>query len=149
MKWKCAEASFIFFASLKPLIFLLIGIKQTNQKDFTSFSGNIWKRKSMILPNSNVMELIAGSTIKFSQDFLTQLERLIGEAIFENTTFGKAAITLQTPIGVELLFDQAPHKKFRFTANFDLREDLDKVLEASTKFNAIFLREKNSNIYFI
>lgn len=62
----------------------------------------------MILPNSNVMELIAGSTIKFSQDFLTRLERLIGEAIFEHTTFGKVAITLQTPIGVELLFDQAP-----------------------------------------
>lgn len=37
MKWKCAEASFIFFASLKPIIFLLIGIKQTNQKTLHPF----------------------------------------------------------------------------------------------------------------
>ncbi|GAB3011644.1 hypothetical protein GCM10027284_33830 [Cyclobacterium sediminis] len=102
----------------------------------------------MILPGSKEIVLNADSIIKFFKDFLIGLERLIGEAIFETTIFGKAAITLQTPLGDKWLFDNDSQKGNRFTANFDLKEDLDKVFIATTKFNAISLRDENRNFYY-
>lgn len=149
MKWYCAAASFIFFTNLTPLFFLSKETEQINQKDFTSFSSDDWERKYMILPGSNGIMLNTGSAIKFPEDFSIRLESLTGEAIFENITFGKAAATLPTPFGADLLFDNDSQMKCRFTTNLDWREELDKVLEASTKFRTISSGEKNSNIYFI
>ncbi|WP_040414360.1 hypothetical protein [Cyclobacterium qasimii] len=119
-KWFWAVGSFIFYACLTSLFFLSRETEQLNQKDLTSFSSAIVERKYMVLPDSNETWLNSASTIRFLGDFLTRSVPLTREAFFE-----LRRNTLR------------------------LGEDLDQVLEASTKLNGIFSREENNNIYFI
>tara|TARA_R110002124_G_scaffold287348_1_gene473544 strand:- start:10436 stop:11143 length:708 start_codon:yes stop_codon:yes gene_type:complete len=151
-----AAAAFIFFACLTSLFFLSKETEPINQKDLTSLSAGIGEREYMILPDSNKIWLNSGSTIRFPEDF--SFNEVVAGSIaswkesnleFENIQFGEVAVTLQKPFEVEFLFDIDTHRKCRFTANLDLKEDLDKVLKASTKFNAFSSSEENSNIYFI
>jgi ferric-dicitrate binding protein FerR (iron transport regulator) len=72
-----------------------------------------------------------------------------GNLVFENITFGEAAITLQKHFGIEFLFDNESLSKCKFSAKFDLSEDLDHVLEVLTKLNGISSREENTKVYFI
>ena len=143
-----AAAAFIFFACLTSIFFLSKETEPINQKDLTSLSAGIGEREYMILPDSNKIWLNSGSTIRFPEDF--SFNEVVAGSIaswkesnleFENIQFGEAAVTLQKPFEVEFLFDIDT----RFTANLDLNEGLDKVLKASTKFNAFSSREESSN----
>lgn len=72
-----------------------------------------------------------------------------GNLVFENITFAEAAVTLQNHFGVGVHFQNENLKNCRFTAKFDMEEDLGHVLEVLTKLNGISVRSKNGDIYFI
>jgi len=71
-----------------------------------------------------------------------------GNLVFENITFAEAAVTLQNHFGVGVYFQNENLKDCRFTAKFDMEEDIEHVLEVLSKLNGISVRSENGDIYF-
>ena len=103
-----------------------------------------------LLPNQQISYQKNAGDFSFNEvDAASLASWKEGNLVFENITFGEAAVTLKKHFGVEFRLDHDTLKRCRFTAKFDLGEDLDHVLEALTKLNGISSREENNNIYFI